>query len=299
MVSDSFLRPSYTLEQIRTFLAVASREHVTHAARVLRLSQPAVTQQVQLLERALGVRLLERVGRNVRLTNAGVEVAGACLLIMRALENLDSVVEAVQGLDLGAVNVGASGLAASHFLPAMLTEFMGAHPNINLSVSVSEADDVCQQVIAGDMECGLIDGPPPTGTSLVRMRVATTEVVIVTYSGDARPRVADDDLFRDSRYLVWAPGSETEVIAARLLGECYEHAVRLHIGSIEAARRMVVAMPGFVAAMPLVAVRDDLVSGALRQVCPRSAVLPVFAIRRQGPDGPAVEALWKAMTRRT
>src|SRR5439155_15646192 len=101
LVSDSFLRPSYTLEQIRTFLAVASREHVTHAARVLRLSQPAVTQQVQLLERALGVRLLERVGRNVRLTSAGVEVAGACLLIMRALENLDGVVQAVQGLDLG------------------------------------------------------------------------------------------------------------------------------------------------------------------------------------------------------
>lgn len=83
LASDSFLRPSFTLEQVRTFLAVASREHVTHAAKVLRLSQPAVTQQVQLLERALGVRLLERVGRSVRLTDAGVEVAGACLLVMR------------------------------------------------------------------------------------------------------------------------------------------------------------------------------------------------------------------------
>src|SRR5690349_24996235 len=57
VVSDSFLRPTFTIDQIRTFLAVAAREHITHAARVLRLSQPAVTQQVQLLERALGLRL--------------------------------------------------------------------------------------------------------------------------------------------------------------------------------------------------------------------------------------------------
>src|SRR5215469_13554391 len=63
LVSDSFVRPTFTIEQIRTFLIVASREHITQAARALGLSQPAVTQQVQLLERCLGVRLLERLGR--------------------------------------------------------------------------------------------------------------------------------------------------------------------------------------------------------------------------------------------
>ena len=265
---------------------------------MLRLSQPAVTQQVQLLERALGVRLLERVGRNVRLTSAGVEVAGACLLIMRALENLDGVVQAVQGLDLGSVSVGASGLAADYYLPPILTEFMGSHASINLSVMVSDAEDVSQQVVAGEVDCGLIDGPPIPGANLLRTRVAATDVVIVTNSRAIQRECVDDDPFRGARYLVWGPGSETETIAANLLGECYQHAVHLPIGSIETARRMVLAMPGFVTAMPLVAVTDDLASGRLRQVCPRSTALPVYAIRRQGADGPAVEALWQAMTRK-
>jgi DNA-binding transcriptional LysR family regulator len=295
-VTDSFLRPSFTLEQIRTFLAVASREHVTHASRVLRLSQPAVTQQVQLLERSLGVQLLERVGRNVRLTNAGVEVAGACLLIMRALENLETVVQAVRGLERGSVSLGASMVTASYYLPPVITDFARAHPHIHLSVAVTDADDVCQQLAAGEIECGLIDGPPASGNSLMRTRVASTDVVIVAHPRQDGEVGADGGPLRGARYLVWGSGSEVETIAARLLGDCFQDAPRLAIGSLEAARRLVLAAPGFVAAMPMVAVQDDLGSGALRRLCHHSMALPVFAIRRPGPDGPAVEAVWQALT---
>jgi len=296
------LRPSFTLEQIRTFLAVASREHVTHAAQVLRLSQPAVTQQVQLLERALGIRLLERIGRNVRLTGAGVEVAGACLLIMRALENLEGVVRAVRGLDVGSVSLGASHLAANYYLPPVLNDFVAEHPRINVGVVVGDASDVCRQVASGDLECGLIDGAPTAPeTSLVRTRVAATDIVIV-----ANPRHAVDDESDQhdgdppqwSRYLVWGAGSATEAIAAQMLGDHYDRAARLHIGSMEAARRSLLSTPGFVAAMPAVAVRDELGSGALVRLCKTSVALPVFAVRRPGPDSPAVEALWQALIRR-
>jgi DNA-binding transcriptional LysR family regulator len=297
LVTDSFVRPSFTLEQIRTFLAVASREHVTHAARVLRLSQPAVTQQVQLLERALGVRLLERVGRNIRLTGAGVEVAGACLLIMRALENLEGVVHAVCGLNLGSVSVGASQLAADYFLPPVITEFASAYPRIDVGVVVSDPDDVCRQVGSGQLECGLIDGPP-AATTLVRARVAATPVVIVAHPRHLDEVGTEDDPLCGSRYLLWGQGSETEAIAARLLGDSYERAPRLRIGSMEAARRLALKAPGFVTAMPLVAVSDDLGSGALSRLSRHSVMLPVFAIRRQGPDSPAVEALWETLTRR-
>lgn len=298
LVSDSFLRPSFTLEQIRTFLAVASREHVTHAAQVLRLSQPAVTQQVQLLERALGVRLLERVGRNIRLTSAGIEVAGACLLIMRSLENLESVVQAVRGLDLGTVTVGGSHLAANYYLPLVITDFAAAHPRINVGVVVGDAEEICEQVAAGHLECALIDGalsaPAP---NLVRTRVADTDVVIVghpQHAADVRQQPAREVL-RNSRYLVWSPGSPIELAAAKILGEHYECAQRLEIGGLEAARRSLLSAPGFVAAMPTVAVYEDLRSGALATLSDHTAPLPLYAVRRQGSDSPAVDVLWQAL----
>jgi DNA-binding transcriptional LysR family regulator len=299
VVTDSFIRPTFTLEQIRTFLAVASREHVTHAAQTLRLSQPAVTQQVQLLERALGIRLLERIGRNVRLTGAGVEVAGACLLIMRALENLEDMVQALRGLDRGSITMGASELAASYYLPPALTEFAATHPGIQIGVVVAPSDEVCQEVAAGNLECGLVDGLLEALPNLVRTEVARTDVLLVANRRHKLVGHAEcpNDLLRDARFLAWGPGSPIEAMAANRLGDYYDRASQLFVGSMDAARRSLLTSSSFLAAMPAVAVSEDLASGALVQIPGGCGELPVHAVRRQGPDNPSVEAIWQTLIR--
>lgn len=298
--SDSFLRPTFTIDQIRTFLAVAAREHVTHAARVLRLSQPAVTQQVQLLERALGLRLLERVGRNVRLTSAGVEVAAGCLLIMRALENLERVVLGLRGLDRGSVTVGASEIAATYYLPSRIGEFATAHPGVNVGVVVADSDEVCQEVVAGRLECGLIDGAYEPQPNLLGVKVAVTDVhVVVNPTHPMADRIeCPRALVAASRYLIWSPGSATEDLAAQWLGARYDRLTRVLIGNLEAARRSVLESSSFVAAMPQVAVADDLRSGALVSLAVPDEALPLYAVRRRGPDSPGAEALWQSLLRR-
>ena len=296
LATDSFARPSFTLEQLRTFLVVASREHVTHAAHVLRLSQPAVTQQIQLLERALGVQLLERVGRNVRLTSAGAEVAGACLLVMRALENLEDVARAVRGLDLGTVTVAASPLAAAYQLPQAIVGFSADYPHINLVVAVFGAQDVCHQVVSGHVECGLVEGSPTPGGNLVRASVSNAEVVLVAHPDHPVATDGRTDPLHGARLLVWDTGVVGTTIATRLLGPAADRAPRLLIGSIDMARRMVLTAPGFVTALPVAAVREDLRSGALNQIMPRPVAVPIVAVRRPGAATPAVEALWQALT---
>jgi DNA-binding transcriptional LysR family regulator len=300
LVTDSLIRPTFTIEQIRTFLAVAAREHVTHAAQVLRLSQPAVTQQVQLFERALGVRLLERVGRNVRLTNAGVEVAGVCLVIMRALENLERVVQGLRGLDRGSVTVGATELTANVYLPSVLSEFTTAHPGINVGVVVAAGEDVCQDVTAGNLECGLVDGTHEPLPNLVRTEVTTTDVSLVASPRNplCGGRALSADLLRASRFLVWESGSAMEAIAVAALGNRYECASPLFVGSMEAARRTVIRSSNFLTVMPSVAVAEDIASGALVALREHCGRLPVYAVRRQGPDTPGVEALWQTLIRR-
>jgi DNA-binding transcriptional LysR family regulator len=300
VVSDSFLRPTFTIDQIRTFLAVAAREHITHAARVLRLSQPAVTQQVQLLERALGLRLLERVGRNVRLTSAGTEVAGSCLLIMRALENLEQVVQGLRGLERGSVTVGASEVAATYYLPSRIGHFATAHPGVSVGVVVTDSDEVCQEVAAGNLECGLIDGTYDAQPNLLAVKVAATAVHMV--ANPTHP-MADQiqcpkELLVASQYLVWSPGSATEDLAAHWLGAHYDRLSHLFIGNLEAARRSVLQSPSFVAALPSVAVADDIRSGALISFAVPGDALPLYAVRRRGPDSPGAEALWQSLLRR-
>ena len=260
----------------------------------------AVTQQVQLLERALGIRLLERIGRNVRLTAAGVEVAGGCLLIMRALENLEKVVQALRGLERGSVTIGASRLAASYYLPAAITEFSTAHPGVNVGVVVADSDEVCQEVAAGHLECGLVDGACDVQPNLVRTEVATTDIVVVANPGHplAGETTCPEQLLTGARYLVWDPGSATEALAAESLGEAYDRVPQLFIGSMEAARRSVLSAPLFVAAMPSIVVAADVESGAMLSVRTAGEPLPIIAVRRPGPDSPAVDAMWQTLLRR-
>ena len=296
LASDAHLKPLCTFEQIRTFLAVASREHVTHAARALGLSQPAVTQQVHQLERALGVPLLQRVGRNVQLTDGGLRVAGACLQVMRSLENLDRVAQSVRGLEAGSLTIGATRVAADYYLSGVLTAFASRHPGITFDIALANTTAVCAHVVQGDLECGLVDAPLPL-SNLVESAVANDEVIFVAHP--RHPLVRRDRVYRrdltGSRYLVWEPGSATEYIAAELLGPGYEELSRLELTSLEAVRQSLLLGLGF-AAVPKISVAEDLRTRSLVRLPVPSRIRPICAVRRPGPGGTAIEAFWPTLS---
>ncbi len=297
LVSDSFIRPSFTIEQIRTFLTVASREHITQAARALGLSQPAVTQQVQLLERCLGVRLLERLGRGVRLTDAGEEVAGACLLIMRALENLERTVRSIRGLEAGSLTLGATQVSGSYYLSPALTAFSAAHPSVTVDITSAPCTDICHQVAAGLLECAVVDGPLPR-VKLDCARLAQDEVILVVNS--AHPlarlaRIAPENL-ADTSFLTWEHTAASDTVAARLLGIGYQSLPQIGMANIEAVRRALMAEPRFIAALPRIAIAEDLGNGTLAWAGQRSMTRSIWAVRRPGtPMSPAGAGFWKVL----
>lgn len=299
LASESYLKPSCSFEQIRTFLAVASREHITHAARALRLSQPAVTQQVHQLERALGVRLLQRVGRNVQLTDGGLRVAGACLQVMRSLENLERVARSVRGLESGSLAIGATQVAADYYLSGVLTAFASLHPGITFDIVLANTTEICAQVTHGQLECGLVDAPLPA-SNLMHVAVSSDEIILVAHPQHPLAhveRVHRRDL-RGTRYLVWEPGSATESIAAEMLGPGYDQLSHLSLSSLEAVRQSVRSGLGF-AAVPRIAVVDDLRARSLVRLPVPPRVRTICAVRRPGPAGPAVEAFWPTLSTTT
>ena len=300
LVSDSYSRPAFTLEQIRTFLIVASRQHITQAAKVLGLSQPAVTQQVQLLERALGVPLLERVGRGVRLSDAGEEIAASCLLIMRSLENLEGAARSIRGVEAGSLTVGASHVAGSYYLSSTLAAFSAAHPGVTVDVEIGASRDICDQVSAGVFECGLVDGPLPR-MRLVCAAVASDEVVLSVHP--AHPLAGQERITAEglggSSYLVWERGAVSVTIPAHLLGPIYRTVPQIRLANIEAARQMLLAEPHFIAAMPRIAIADDLARKSLSIISRRPMRRPICAVRRPGSAlGSAAQAFWATLTGR-
>jgi DNA-binding transcriptional LysR family regulator len=296
LVSDSFVRPSFTLEQLRTFLAVASRQHVTNAARVLGLTQPAVSQQVQMLERALGIRLIERVGRGIRLTDAGLQIAGSCLLIMRSLERLEETAEALRGLERGTLTIGASQVTANYYLSRALAAFSAMHPVIEINLRVTDTRDICERVADGELQCGLVDAPLPS-SSLLQAKVAMDEVVLVAHPANplACARDIDPAELTDVLYLVWGPTSATEEIASKTLGQLHVKLPKVRLAGLEAARQAVQSDRRYIAMMPRVAVADALASRKLARLDMRTPPRPICAVRRANPADPAAEAFWRVL----
>ena len=288
-------KPKFTIEQVRTFTAVAAREHISRAAESLELSQGAATQQVHLFEKALGVTLLERVGRNVRLTDAGREVAAACQVAMRALAGIDEAARAARTGEIGSLHVGASLTTANHHVHAPLTRLLQRHPGLHVQVTVEVTVRICEQVQAGLIDCGVVEDPLPA-LGLETLPICEDEVVLVARPDN--PLAAGRDLtpsaFEGQRYLARHQMAAMEAVAREMLGPAYGRVRRLELGTLEAVRGGAIAGLGF-AAMPRVSIEADLREGRLVQLDFPVHTRWIRGVRRKSAAGPAVEEFWQEL----
>ena len=288
-------RPPFTIEQLRSFVAVADSEHVSRAAASLYLTQAAVTQQIRHLERGLGLQLLERDGRRVRLTDAGHSLAEVCQAALRAIEVVDESALGIRELAAGSLHIGASPTCATYYVPAHLAEFTRRHPRVKLNVSVEPSADLNRAVLSGALDCAVIEGAPDG--DLDQFELTRDELVLVVHRDHPLAqlkRVSADD-FAPHRYLGRGPQWSAERTVRDMLGDAYDRVEVLNLGHPEYVRAATVAGLGF-AALPKRAVANDVAAGLLKRLPVPPAVRPILAVRRHGRGGPAQEAFWELLT---
>jgi DNA-binding transcriptional LysR family regulator len=123
------------LKPLRAFCQVARLGSVSRAAEALFLSQPAVSLQLQALEREYGARLLERSGRRLTLTREGEALYELARPLVEGMDNLESSFrERVRGLDAGELNVAAGSSTILYLLPKIIEAFREAHPQVRVSL---------------------------------------------------------------------------------------------------------------------------------------------------------------------
>src|SRR6476469_5004242 len=138
---------SVTLRQLRTFKAVADLKSFSLAAQQLRLSQPSVSYQVKELEEALGLPLLDRLGKRVRLTEAGNVLYGYARRVLDVHDEARVAIEEMRGIRRGTLRVGASTTVGIYLLPAALGAFKKEHPGLVISLEIGTRARVQEQVL--------------------------------------------------------------------------------------------------------------------------------------------------------
>ncbi|HWU72599.1 MAG TPA: LysR family transcriptional regulator [Sphingomonas sp.] len=167
-----------TLEQLRIFVAVAEREHVTRASEHLRLAQSAVSYAITQLEQEFGVGLFDRVGRRIELTDSGrVLLEEARSVLGRAAATRERMLD-LAGLRQGVLRVHASHTIASYWLPARLNGFNERHPEIQLSITIANTTEIYRMLRSGEASLGLVEGDLPA-TDLLSDVVALDQLVLV------------------------------------------------------------------------------------------------------------------------
>jgi DNA-binding transcriptional LysR family regulator len=167
-----------TPHQLRTFLAVADAGSVSDAADHLVVGQSAVSASMAGLQRELGVRLVERHGRGVRLTEAGGSYAGYARRILGLLDEALIVARDGHRPERGHVRLAAVPTAAEQVVPAYLATFRDRFPDAHVGLDVGSRDDVFRRLVAHEVDLA-VAGRPPASSSLVSRAVADNDLVLV------------------------------------------------------------------------------------------------------------------------
>jgi len=288
-------RFQFTLEQLRTFVAVAETEHVSKAAAALFLTQGAVTQQLRHFEIALGLQLMERAGRGVRLTDAGKALAIACKAALRSVETVEDTARSMKAIESGSLDLGASPTCASYYLPARLAAFSARYPAVKLTVTVEPSNAICALVLAGALDCAVIEVGP--AAELMSVVLAHDELVLVAHRDHplaGLTRVTPADLAK-YRYLGRGQAWTAEQSVRTMIGRAYDESEILNLGHPEYVRAAALAGLGY-AALPRLAVEADLAAGILKQLPSPTSTRAISAIRRKSAGGPTLEVFWRHLT---
>jgi LysR family transcriptional regulator, transcriptional activator of the cysJI operon len=253
--------------QLAAFCAVVERRSFSQAAERLGVTQPAVSLQVRALEKRLGTQLLDRSGRRVEPTEAGLRLyRGAQRLLSLEEQLLDELAGEGEGELTGELRIGASTGPAAIVVPLLLCEFQRAHSGVKISLTVSDTQSVVERVAARDLELGIV-GAARRHRAVKFEPFFDDEVILACPPGHGfAGRTVSLDELRAENLIVMQEGAGVRQIVEdelRALGKRLRDLdVRLELGLQESVRSAVQAGYG-VAFISRSAVEPELAAGAL------------------------------------
>ena len=166
------------LRQLRYFLAVAGTQHMTRASEQLHVTQSTLSHQIRQMEQALGTPLFDRIGRGIRLTEAGEMFRG---FAQRALTELESGVNALAELDSvlrGQLRVGVIHTLNSSLVPPVISRFVAEHSGVMVTVDEMSGIDIEEGIVSGLLDLG-IGFAPATSADIVAERLFDEKIVLI------------------------------------------------------------------------------------------------------------------------
>ena len=266
-----------TLDQLRIFVGVAEREHMTRAAEALHVTQSAASAAIAALETQHGVKLFHRVGRRIELTDAGRAFLDEARAVLGRAASAELALSEFAGLQRGTLRLVASQTIVNYWLPRHLAAFRARFPLIAVDLAIANTELAIQRVTAGTAELGFIEGSIDDD-AIAHWVVAHDRLVLV----GTEPLVQIDNAWlSNARWIMRESGSGTrstfeEALRSRGLDPDTID-IALTLPSNESVRTAVEAGAG-VAVLSALVVARALSTGVLHTLPFELPARPFFAL---------------------
>jgi DNA-binding transcriptional LysR family regulator len=201
---------SMDVRGLEVFLSVAKHLNFTRAGEEVHLSQPSVSVRIRQLERDLGSKLFEQLGKRIALTEAGQLLLPYAIRVMAAMDDALHAIDELKGLERGSLRIGASTTPGMYLIPRTIAQFKRQYPKIDVHLAVKDTRQIEEGVIRNEFDFGFVGG-----------HLAGDEVDVVTWIIDhlvlvvpsnhvlARKKLVKVADLRKERFILREPGSAT------------------------------------------------------------------------------------------
>jgi len=207
------------IPSIQAFLAVAESGSFSSAARRIFITQPAISKRIASLEASLGVRLFDRIGRSVQLTDAGHALQEKAYRIVSEVEDVERLISNFAGKVGGKLRMAASHHIGLHRLPNPLQQFHNEHPSVELDMRFMDSEGACLAVERGEIELAVVTLPESAAPVLKLIPVWHDPLEIVAGKNHALAQEKTTSLVSLLNYPAILPGKGThtrEIILSSL-----------------------------------------------------------------------------------
>lgn len=255
------------LWQLKIFCKVIEFGSFSRAAEAVHLSQPTVSSHVKDLEEHFDCRLIDRMGKDAKPTKGGEILFGYAKRLLDLADEAETALAAFMGKPTGTLVIGGSTIPGAYILPAAIGRFRSLYPEVSLSLSIADTQEIADMVMEGRIEAGVV-GALPADKRMEALAVGRDEIRLVVPAGHpmaSNKEVAIGDV-KSLPLLIREPGSGTRRFLENALEkkglDLSGFKVVAQLGSTEAVREAVKGGVG-VSFLSTLAVEGQLKRGEL------------------------------------
>ena len=281
----------FTLDQLRILKAIAAEGSFKRAADSLYVSQPAVSLQVQHLERQLDVPLFDRGGRRAQLTEAGQLLLSYGDRILSLCQETCRAIDDLQNLNGGTLIIGASQTTGTYLMPQMIGLFRKKYPEVSVQLHVHSTRRTAWSVANGQVDLAIIGGEIPADLqdSLEITPYAEDELALILPTSHSLAQIGAlpiEELYKLQFINLDSQSTIRKAIDRVLLDSGVDPrqlTIAMELNSIEAIKNAVQAGLG-AAFLSVTAIEKELQMGALQQVRIDGVVIKRMLLQIRNPN---------------